>query len=477
MWKKILLISLFIALSGSVTLAAVAWYSYKKGTLQTFLVRQVANQIIPPAVDKTLLDQVLGYDAPRTYLVLFLNNTELRPGGGFIGSYAVVRFENGLPRIVKVEGSEIIDNFAPNSYFTPPAVLQKYLLIKKWQFRDSNWSPDFPTAASTSLAHYRLERGFEADKIDGLIAFTPTVVEELLAITGPIELAGEKYTSENFTKKLEYEVEFGFAEAGVAFRDRKQIMAELSAVILTKIRGSLFDKWSEYKQIIPRLFTEKHIMLYSLRPDEQRLILAEGWGGEMKFDSTDYLLWVDANLGALKTDAAVERSLRYRLSPSGTTYIGEVTMHYDHKGKFDKFTTRYRDYARVYLPRGSRLIQATGVMRGDRDQRAGEVATGIENGRAWFGGFISIEPGQSWDLTYRFEVAPTVADAIKNNNYDLLVQKQLGAKPARLTLREQFGTKVTAATPPETGANDSDTVYEYSGELGTDRRFKIQFQQ
>ncbi len=473
MFKKIVLISLFVLLSISVAGIAIGWYSYRNGTLQSFLVREAVQKFVPETINKAKIEKLLGFEAPRTYLVLFLNNTELRPGGGFIGSYAVVQVDKGVPHIIKVEGTEIIDNSAPDAYLTPPAVLQKYLLIKKWQFRDSNWSPDFPTSASSSLALYRAERGAQANAIDGIIAFTPSVVEKLLEVTGPIELNGEEYSSKNFTEKLEYEVEYGFAKKGIAFRDRKQTLADLSRVALGKIRGTLLDSWSEYKDIIPRMLAQKHIMMYSLDPNEQDFIIEQGWGGNMLATSSDYMLWADANLGALKTDASINRTLTYTIAPSGTTYIGKATMHYIHTGGFDWRTTRYRNYARVYVPAGSTLIEASGTMQADRDHRPGQVDQGIENGRQWFGGFISIEPGTTADLSFTFKLSPDVVTAIRAGEYSLVVQKQLGATGAQLTLQQQFGTTVTSATPAESPAHFGDTVYDYSGDLKTDKEFHV----
>jgi len=43
--------------------------------------------------DLSLISEVpfiIGYPEPKTYLFLLLNNTELRPGGGFIGTYGIV---------------------------------------------------------------------------------------------------------------------------------------------------------------------------------------------------------------------------------------------------------------------------------------------------------------------------------------------------------------------------------------------------
>ncbi|MEK7102387.1 MAG: DUF4012 domain-containing protein, partial [Patescibacteria group bacterium] len=52
----------------------------------------------------SLMSYLLGFDEERTFLVLLLNNTELRPGGGFIGTYAVATIRNGQLKDLFVEG-------------------------------------------------------------------------------------------------------------------------------------------------------------------------------------------------------------------------------------------------------------------------------------------------------------------------------------------------------------------------------------
>ena len=69
----------------------------------------------------------MGNTAPQTYLVLFLNNTELRPAGGFIGAYAVVKIDKSKPQIIKVEGTEILDNLAPKDFPAVPVLPRRFL--------------------------------------------------------------------------------------------------------------------------------------------------------------------------------------------------------------------------------------------------------------------------------------------------------------------------------------------------------------
>src|SRR3989338_5408579 len=148
--KKIFIFaSVLIALIG---LAGLAKFLATAPSTRQAVFNRAAQTLAPAAVSDgaALFPAMLGFLKTRTYLVLFLNNTELRPGGGFIGAYSVVKVSRGIPSILTVAGTEVIDNRAKDKYFLPPPPLKKYLLIDRWQLRDSNWSPDFAESASTS---------------------------------------------------------------------------------------------------------------------------------------------------------------------------------------------------------------------------------------------------------------------------------------------------------------------------------------
>ncbi|EKD65277.1 MAG: hypothetical protein ACD_50C00143G0012, partial [uncultured bacterium] len=62
---------------------------------QDFLAKAKSlDELIKIAEDTTdILPGLFGFDGKKTYLVLFQNSAELRPGGGFIGSYALLALE------------------------------------------------------------------------------------------------------------------------------------------------------------------------------------------------------------------------------------------------------------------------------------------------------------------------------------------------------------------------------------------------
>src|SRR3989338_750979 len=339
---------------------------------------------------------LLGFSKPITYLLLFQNNTELRPGGGFIGVYAVVKFDKGKMDLIKVEGTEVLDRNTPVDWKPePPMILKKHLKVDRWYFRDANWSPDFNQSAKKALELYQGEGGVMAEEIDVVAGITPTVVEELLKLTGPITVDGMEFTSENVTEKLEYEVEYGYDEKGLHFLERKNILKPLMLELLKKLKLSAWSNFQSYLGLTQKLVEEKQILVYSVDLDLQKSLDAKDWTGRVKDTIGDYLLWVDANLASLKTDHAVERVLNYKITPQADgRFLATAEMAYNHTGRFDWRTSRYRTYARVYAPLGSEFISASGTMKLDRTAGVGEVDQGEELGKKWFGAFIAIEPGQ-----------------------------------------------------------------------------------
>lgn len=420
----------------------------------------------------SLMESMLGFSRPKTYVILFLNNTELRPGGGFIGAYALGQISQGHLNLIKEEGTEIFDGASdPAQLFNPPGPLAEKLKVKKWFFRDSNWSPDYALSAAQSLDFYKRENGYLSNQIDGVLAFTPTVIEKFLQINGPITVDDITFTAENVTEKLQYEVEYGFAEKGIARPDRKGLLKDFSIAVIKMAKQKGLWNVSAYLRLGEEMLKQKQIMLYSTNAAEQASIETLGYGGRTTQTPGDYLLWVDANLGALKTDWAIQRTLHYELKQASEGVTGVATMNYRHTAARDWRTSRYISYTRVYVPLGSQLVSAYFKNRGAAV--AVPVDQGIEFGRKWFGAYITIEPQSSGDLSFTYTVAPEVLDSIKNRAYSLAIDKELGTNNTALTLGLDFGRTIRAASPGEVLEKHGDSRYDVITDLSVNRVFTV----
>ncbi len=426
-----------------------------------------------------LLPRALGFTEPQTYLLLFLNNTELRPGGGFIGVYGTVRMNRGNYEVLAVEGTEVLDyrnkNFVPPS---PPAPLAQYLKVPGWYFRDSNWSPDFSESARFGLSLYTQEGGVAGDEIDAVIGVTTHVLEEVMQITGPLTVDGITFTPENVVEELEREVEYDFADRGIVRPERKAIIKDLMMAIVDTLKSDVLRHPLQYKELIEKLISQKHIMMYALDPAIQEMVVSHHAGGVVAPTDGDYLMWVDANLAALKTDHALTRMLSYHIEPARDSegelyYRAVVSMQYTHGAAFDWRTSRYLSYTRVYAPLGSELLKVEATPRQSRDIPS--VETGVDLGKQWFGTFVAVEPLTTKTLTFTYRLPHSVTKHIGSGAYALAIQKQPGLFGARLTLDLDFGTTIQSADPAEIESEWGNATYRFTTPFEQDQEFRVSF--
>ena len=420
-----------------------------------------------------------GFPEPRTYLFLLQNNTELRPSGGFIGAYGIIKVASGEIKSFFTDDSYALDRKAVGWLkVPPPAPLKDYLRIKNLYLRDCNWSPDFAVAASTTEYFYHQEGG--AEKLDGVIAITPDVVSGILKILGPIKVEGQEFTADNLTDALEYRVEVGFAAKGIPRAQRKEIIGVLAKELLQKIYALPLRDWAGVLLSATGSLEEKHFLLTSADPDVQKVFDEENWSGRVKDAASDYLMVVDANLNGLKSDPAVSRSMSYNLSRTlstspfakggGGDFVAEVKIRYTHSGAKDYKTGRYRDYVRVYAPLGSRLLNLTDG-EGDKTSRADIID---DLGKTSFGFFTTVDVGATRELDFSYELPARVKYQIEQNLYSLLIQKQPGTPANRLTLNLNFDKKITTA--PLSGRLESGgKTFQTETDLRVDRMFTIGF--
>ncbi|MDP2631672.1 MAG: DUF4012 domain-containing protein [Candidatus Uhrbacteria bacterium] len=432
------------------------------------------------------VDEIAGVDEDRQWLVLFLNNTEMRPGGGFMGVYGLLQIRDGEIVSLEVDDTYAVDVLVAelDSYqVAPPEPLNKYVGVSKWYFRDANWSPDFPTSSDYSVDLLRQElsaAGRPVPEIHGVIGFTPDFAASLLDIVGPVTVDGITFNSDNLTSLLEYEVEFGFADKDIPFEQRKAIVERLSDTILEELLSLEVSRFGEVFQKITESFIEKHLAIYSTDAGAQDAFVEAGWAQNLDVSSTDdVLMVVDANMAALKTDPVVDREITYSIESDGNDYIATTSIKYTNSGKFSLLTTRYRTYTKIFVPEGSEFISASGTLLNDKlsnpSLTEGEVTVSDELGMTSFGAFTSIEPGDERTLSFTYRLPESVSDAIDRKLYQLTVFKQIGAANHSLTLDLNFDKKVKTALPSEQSDEFGDNSYHVDTTLQEDSVFTIEF--
>lgn len=391
-----------------------------------------ARDLLAKAIPVTkLLPALAGYPNTSRFLIILQNNDELRATGGFIGVYANLEINNGEVLSLKTDDSYHLDmpaSLTDNWKKEPPAPIKKYLKVEKWYFRDSNWSPDWPSAAQQIQEIYNGElmaTNQAAPELTGVMAINPELVSDLINLVGPITVRGETYTAENLQPLLQYNVEVAYKEQDISSWDRKEVVNELMEELKKRLFHLPSQEWTKLLEILDNNIAERNIQIFFNNPGWQNLAQRLEIDGGIKQSAGDYLMVVDSNFGAFKSDVVVKKNIAYATTATKQGLESRLTLNYRHEGDFDWRTTRYRSYTRVYTPLGSRLISLSGLDESTQDL---SVVDDTQLDKTVFGFFLTVEPGASREIILQYQLPAEIYQISAAEDYRMLVQKQSGQR-------------------------------------------------
>ncbi len=436
--RIIVLVVAFLLILGGLSTFLYAKSHKTEFAAGSFNFFQKVSQLLPIAPDtkqeievaNSLVQTLAAHDdRVRVFLILLQNNYELRPGGGFLGQYAVIKVKNAEIISAVVEDTNLLDQRIKNAgiAITPPWPLTRYSQIKRWMMRDSNFSPDFPYNAQKAEYFYRLGGGRE--KFDAVIAVNADVFNHALDLTGAITVPGfGTFESSDGALKLEEAVEKNYLGDNVPAElkeNRKNVMKRIAGEMINRLNHvEQIPKIAEFAQAELR---NKDIMIYFHDEPLQSLITSVHWDGGVVTDWTgDYLMVVDANLGALKSDYFVKRTLNYTVDFTGEKPKANVSYSYNHTATHgDWRTSDYHTYTRILAPSGSTYI--------DQSRRhTGGVLTSASTdmNKTVFGYKVDAIMGRTLETGIEYELP----DTITPTDYRLLIQKQSGTGTIPVTV-------------------------------------------
>lgn len=385
------------------------------------------------------LGKMAGADKPQKYLVLFQNDNELRPTGGFLTAYAIIIVDKG---VVNSEKSD--DIYELDQKFTKkiaiPDVLGKYLTTEKYfHLRDINISPDFKTSMEEFYANYSTVRG-EPDDIDGIIAVDTSVLSELLRVIGPVEAPGYGvFSAENDIRCDCPQVVYALSEiitkpTPYLREDRKGVLGPLMKSILAKTFDLDKARFPELFAVAMSSIEGRHLQMYFMDEASQKATEQINAGGrlyELKNNlkdwqmgaNMDFIAIVDANLGGAKSNLFTNYEVKQTVSaPVDGRLEKTVEITYKNTRKADNcnleagklcLNSTLNDWLRIYLPAGSELIEIQGI--------SNEVSTYEEANLMVIDGYFSLEPMGLAKIKLSYTVPYT--DTV---NYNLRMWKQGG---------------------------------------------------
>ncbi len=379
----------------------------------------IAKKILP------LIPNILGEKNEKKYLLLFANNRELRPGGGFIGSFAIIKVKDFFLENIKIYDVYDADGQL-KFHIEPPEPIKNYLSQPHWFLRDSAFSPDF--LENFSQAEFFLKNEIKEAGFDGGFLITTSAIENILKAFNSLYLPDlkEKITSDNFYLKTQYYTEKNFFPGSI---QKKSFLNSLTKQFLINLENvSFINLLSQFKKSLD----EKQIVIYFKNENTQKIFDELLWSGKVTFSScliknilclSNYLFPFDANLGVNKADYFVDKSIFYKIKINKNGEINHLlTFNYRNNLTAEVFPGgKYKNYFQIYLPKNIKIteILKDDTIISDFDQKE-------EKNLLLIGFYFEVKPKETAEIKIIFSNNETLVGG--KNLFQILIQKQIGAQ-------------------------------------------------
>lgn len=414
--------------------------------------QKVRNEILAGKEIAGNLPALLGAQEDKTYLVLFQNNLELRPTGGFIGAFALVTFSKGRLTDINMMDIYLADEQMKGNV-EPPEPIKKHLNEANWYFRDSNWDPDFPTSAER--AEWFLDKEVLVD-VDGVIVVDLELIKDIIEIEESLYLTdfNKEITANNL-----YEVAQEESEKDLFPGSKKKafFLTSLSQGIIDLISSGDLNDFKLAQTIYTNL-EEKHAQVFLHDENSQNAISKAQWGGEVKLPScdidncyADFFGIAEANFGKNKANYFIKRSMEIGvfLDEDIVERKVEITLKNNANPALGD-RAKYTSYLRVMVPRDS-FFDEVEISGSENTTTQPEIK--YYDDRVEAGILTTVIPEGETKLTYRW-TGRTNLDFEDRGEYRLHVRKQAGTFEDPLTMLFRFPDNVNVYGNPVFGLTE-----------------------
>lgn len=323
-------VGFFIALGGT-----CAWSGYQ--TVNKILKNNLTGN---PALFKwcfnglPFVDQLDKLLNNKQFVILLQNNYEIRPSGGFMGSFAVI--ETTKTGISKVSFQDI---YVPDGqlvgHVDSPLPIEQAFGQGWWKLRDSNWDPDF-TVAAPQIAWF-FDQGKQS--VDGLVAVNFSFINTLAKTLGL------------FKNQDLYNLTQSAAETNsfAGSTQKSDFLNVVGDTLLQKLEHLKLTEMLPVAKLFWKNLKSGEIMLWFPDTDLQKTLAQRHWDGAL---DPNYLYIVDTNLGANKANCCVTRTIA---QDNGLHIAYTNISPAPNPIKPIFWGGNYIDYLRIVLPRDTQI--------------------------------------------------------------------------------------------------------------------------
>jgi hypothetical protein len=398
------------------------------------------------------------FSSDHKILVVSQDSAELRPTGGFAGSFGIV---NVGPRGVTLDKySDVYELPTPAVKVHPPPGAT---FISNFTFHDANWWIDFPTSATTMLERWAASR---QPKVDSIVVIDTAAVKDLLAVVGPIRVPSynETFTSKNLLERLLYHTQI---DAPASVKGRKGVLVALATELEKRLLNASPGELARAGLALAKAADGKHVQMYFPNAEAQAAVVELGWSGKIAppAGATDMLVVANAMNKGAKINMAMSKTIDYgvALATDGSAAT-KLVLGYSNIAPFNiPGRTQFRDYLRVYRAPGTVFTHTPAS-----DASGGSVTTElgfpvairqfrVSRGETYTVTITSRVPAAVRIATTRSAPLPTgiaVAGAVSHYRLFVVRQADIQDVPTKLTITAPPGQRVTGVGAWKTASGE-----------------------
>ena len=228
-----------------------------------------------------------GDSGPKRYLFLSQNPDEVRPTGGFIGTYGVLTADKGQLKLERYDAIENWTNAHPQADVPPQDVGSPFRYSDpplRRSMANVNAVPDWPSVAQ--LAANLWKAGGE-DPVDGVISFTPGFMGRVLSVVGPVTVPSydETVTAQNIDERLDFYTHDVAPPTGT---NRKDFVAALAETVMGKLLAAPASQWEPLGEAMGQAFDAKQALAWSSDPQVATALAERHWDGSFPPSPGDF---------------------------------------------------------------------------------------------------------------------------------------------------------------------------------------------
>ncbi|HOU75746.1 MAG TPA: DUF4012 domain-containing protein [Candidatus Dojkabacteria bacterium] len=309
------------------------------------------------------LSDLVGIDGQRTYIILIHNPYELRPHGGWISGYGILKIRYGQIVSLSFENIYNLDGILKNNslWFNLPNDFAKFTdyPTQTWTPSTINWEQDY------SKLHIELEDMLKSigvsTTVDGVVSVNLFSLQALLQKTGPIYISStnQTVTSDNLMDIVnQYHNEF------TPETDNKaDILTQIAEQIYIEIAKGEKVSTIDILNLLKEEMDQKNIVISMKNTVLQAEIEKIHKTINKITDNGNLFIYpLEWNYGGNKSNAFLNRAISINIETSSSLTSGTISLDYLNQSVKDVYPEGiYYAYGRLYLPSTVNVTQVVGI--------------------------------------------------------------------------------------------------------------------